>query len=83
MRPYLITAKLMRPSNMKRFPTPGLESRPSHALPPGKGALVPIRQKAGWAPEPVCQRLEEKSLASDKGSKLGSSGRPVRSQTLY
>jgi hypothetical protein len=25
MRPYLITAKLMRPSNMKRFPTPGLE----------------------------------------------------------
>jgi hypothetical protein len=23
MRPYLITAKLMRPSNMKRFPTPG------------------------------------------------------------
>jgi hypothetical protein len=24
MRPYLITAKLMRPSNMKRFPTPGL-----------------------------------------------------------
>jgi hypothetical protein len=26
MRPYLITAKLMRPSNMKRFPTPGLDS---------------------------------------------------------
>jgi hypothetical protein len=25
MRPYLITAKLMRPSNMKRFPTPGVE----------------------------------------------------------
>jgi hypothetical protein len=24
MRPYLITAKLMRPSNMKRFPTPGV-----------------------------------------------------------
>jgi hypothetical protein len=24
MRPYLITAKLMRPSNMKRFPTPAL-----------------------------------------------------------
>jgi hypothetical protein len=24
MRPYLITAKLMRPSNMKRFPTPEL-----------------------------------------------------------
>jgi hypothetical protein len=24
MRPYLITAKLMRPSNMKSFPTPGL-----------------------------------------------------------
>jgi hypothetical protein len=26
MRPYLITAKLMRPSNMKRFPTPVLET---------------------------------------------------------
>jgi hypothetical protein len=25
MRPYLITAKLMRPSNMKRFPTPGAD----------------------------------------------------------
>jgi hypothetical protein len=25
MRPYLITAKLMRPSNMKRFPTPELD----------------------------------------------------------
>jgi hypothetical protein len=25
MRPYLITAKLMRPSNMKRFPTTGLD----------------------------------------------------------
>jgi hypothetical protein len=24
MRPYLITATLMRPSNMKRFPTPAL-----------------------------------------------------------
>jgi hypothetical protein len=24
MRPYFITAKLMRPSNMKRFPTPVL-----------------------------------------------------------
>jgi hypothetical protein len=24
MRPYLITAKLMRASNMKRFPTPAL-----------------------------------------------------------
>jgi hypothetical protein len=25
MWPYLITAKLMRPSNMKRFPTPDLD----------------------------------------------------------
>jgi hypothetical protein len=25
MRPYLIIAKLMRPSNVKRFPTPGLD----------------------------------------------------------
>jgi hypothetical protein len=29
MRPYLITAKLMRPSNMKRFPTPGLIHYPA------------------------------------------------------
>jgi hypothetical protein len=27
MRPYLITAKLMRPSNMKRFPTPELDKQ--------------------------------------------------------
>jgi hypothetical protein len=39
-------------------------SRPGRALPPGKGAPVPIVQEAGWAPEPVwTQRLEEKSLA--------------------
>jgi hypothetical protein len=29
MRPYLITAKLMRPSNMKRFPTPAIGYIPS------------------------------------------------------
>jgi hypothetical protein len=39
-------------------------SRPGRALPPGKGASVPIEQEAGWAPEPVwTQRLEEKSFA--------------------
>jgi hypothetical protein len=39
-------------------------SRPSRALPLGKGSPVPIVQEAGWAPEPVwTQRLEEKSLA--------------------
>jgi hypothetical protein len=39
-------------------------SRPSHALRPGKGTLVPIVQESGWVPEPVwTQRLEEKSLA--------------------
>jgi hypothetical protein len=27
MRPYLITPKLMRPSNMKRFPTPELNDK--------------------------------------------------------
>jgi hypothetical protein len=32
MRPYLITAKLMRPSNMKRFPTPGLAVSPRPLL---------------------------------------------------
>jgi hypothetical protein len=40
-------------------------SRPSRALPPGKGPQVPIGQEAGWAPEPVwTQGLEEKSSAS-------------------
>jgi hypothetical protein len=39
-------------------------SRPGHALPPGKGPLVPTGQEAGWASEPVwTQRLEEKSSA--------------------
>jgi hypothetical protein len=32
MRPYLITAKLMRPSNMKRFPTPGLHYQQGHKI---------------------------------------------------
>jgi hypothetical protein len=37
-------------------------SRPSRALPPGKGPPVLIVQEAGWTPEPVwTQRLEEKS----------------------
>jgi hypothetical protein len=27
MRPYIISAKLMRSSNMERFPTPGLECK--------------------------------------------------------
>jgi hypothetical protein len=40
-------------------------SRPSRALPPGKGPLVPIGQGAGWAPEPVwIHRLKEKYFAS-------------------
>jgi hypothetical protein len=38
-------------------------SRPSRALPPGKGPPVPIGQKAGWVSEPVwTQRLVEKSF---------------------
>jgi hypothetical protein len=37
MRPYLITAKLMRPSDMKRFPTPGFPSPTALVL--GLGAL--------------------------------------------
>jgi hypothetical protein len=49
-------------------------SRPSHALPPGKGPPVPIVQEAGWTSEPVwTQRLEEKSFTSV--------GIPARSQT--
>jgi hypothetical protein len=39
MRPYLITAKLMRPSNMKRFPTPGLE----HTKLPRQGRIKTSR----------------------------------------
>jgi hypothetical protein len=40
-------------------------SRPGRALRPGKGPSVPIRQEAGWAPEPVwTQGLEEKYSAS-------------------
>jgi hypothetical protein len=39
-------------------------SRPGHALPAGKGPLVPTGQEAGWAPEPVwTQRLEENPLS--------------------
>jgi hypothetical protein len=39
-------------------------SRPSRALPPGKGPPVPIGQEDGWAPKPVwTQGLEEKSSA--------------------
>jgi hypothetical protein len=59
-------------------------SRPGRPLPPGKGPPVPIVQEAGWAPEPVgTQRLQEKILSPLPGIKLGSPGRPVRSQTLY
>jgi hypothetical protein len=40
-------------------------SHPGHALPPGKGPLVPIVQEAGCTPELVwIQRLGEKSSAS-------------------
>jgi hypothetical protein len=40
-------------------------SRPSRALPPGKGPPVPIGKEAEWAPEPVwMQKLEEKFFAS-------------------
>jgi hypothetical protein len=78
MRPYLITAKLMRPSNMKRFPTPGYSpytfstaaldggewsaSLPGSALPPGKGPPLPIVQEAGWAPEPVWTQRLQEKL---------------------
>jgi hypothetical protein len=42
----------------------GQRHAPAVLLPPGKRALVPIGQEAGWAPEPVwTQRLEEKSSA--------------------
>jgi hypothetical protein len=58
-------------------------SRPSRALPPGKGPPVTIVQEAGWAPEPVwTQRLEENPLPLP-GIEPRSPGRPVRSQILY
>jgi hypothetical protein len=46
-------------------------SRPSRALPSGKGPPVPTGQEAGWAPEPVwTRRLEEKSSCLCRGSNL-------------
>jgi hypothetical protein len=46
-------------------------SHPGHALPPGKGTLVPTGQEVGRAPEPVStQRLEEKSFASAEDQTL-------------
>jgi hypothetical protein len=58
-------------------------SRPSRALIPGKGPLVPIVQEAGWVPEPVwTQGARGKISCLCKGSNLDRHGRPVRSQTL-
>jgi hypothetical protein len=51
MRPYLITDKLMRPSNMKRLPTPGLDSAVTYAkttsfrMSPELTAVVDITNK--------------------------------------
>jgi hypothetical protein len=46
-------------------------SRPGQALPPGKGSLVSIVQKAGWAQEQVrTKRLEEKSSCLCRGSNV-------------
>jgi hypothetical protein len=56
---------------------------PRPSFTPGKGTPVPIVQEAGWAQEPVwTQRSEEKSFTLP-GIEPQSSGRPVRSQTLY
>jgi hypothetical protein len=42
-----------------------------HALPPGKGPLVPIEQEARWAAELVwTQRLKKKSSCLCQGSNL-------------
>jgi hypothetical protein len=43
MRPYLITAKLMRPSNMKRFPTPGLAYESSVTIGGPRATSGPIQ----------------------------------------
>jgi hypothetical protein len=47
------------------------ESRPGHALPPGKGPPVPIVQEAGWAPEPVWTQRQRKILCLCRGSNPG------------
>jgi hypothetical protein len=50
-------------------------SRPGRSLLPGNGPPVPTGQEAGWTSELVwTQRLEEKSLASARGSSVD---RPV------
>jgi len=45
-------------------------SRPGRAFLPGKAPLVPIVQKAGWAPEPVWTQAREKILCLCRGANL-------------
>jgi hypothetical protein len=54
------------------LPVATLASRAlAHALPLGKGSLVPTGQEPGWAPEPAwTQMLEEKSFHLCQGSNL-------------
>jgi hypothetical protein len=63
--------------NSYSFMTPALDvgewsvSRPGHALPLGKGSLVPTAQDTGWAPDPVwTQEVRRKILFLCQGSKL-------------
>jgi hypothetical protein len=53
MGPYLITAKLTRPSNMKRFPTPGIAGRRGRdlnpKLPEYEAGKLTTRPRVGWS----------------------------------
>jgi hypothetical protein len=75
MRPYLITDKLMRPSNMKRFPTPGigLLFQATFYFPNDGDGVVgllpeqPVRIETGLVDvryRPASQRPHEHRLAS-------------------
>jgi hypothetical protein len=51
------------------------------ALPPGKESLVPIRQEAGWATEPVSTRWRREKFPAPAGT--GNPYHPARSLGLY
>jgi hypothetical protein len=56
-------------------------SRPGRALPPGKGPLYPLYRRLGGPS--VDTEARGKILLPLSGIESRSSGRPVRSQTLY
>ena len=56
----------------------GSQHHASAPLPPGKKNLVPILQKAGWAPEPVWMGAENLAPTG-----IRSSDRPARIESPY